>query len=134
MKMAQDVSLWSKDPSTKVGTIIADGKRFIMLGYNGFPEGVEDLEERLNDRSQKYLRMVHAEVNAIVKAARILDGFTLYNYPLAPCNTCAGLVIQSGIKRVVAPALDGALKERWADSLGIGRQMFEEAGVKFEEV
>jgi dCMP deaminase len=134
IELAKHISTWSKDPSTQVGTIIADGKRFIMLGYNGFPEGVEDTEERLNDRSLKYPRMVHGEVNAIVKAARDLRGFTLYNYPLAPCSSCAGLIIQSGIRRVVSPKLSDELAVRWGEGLKVGKEMFEEAGVKFEEV
>jgi dCMP deaminase len=134
MSLAKEVSTWSKDPSTQVGAIIADDKRFIMLGYNGFPEGVEDTEERLKDRSFKYPRIVHGEVNAIVKAARDLRGFTLYTWPFAPCSSCAGITIQSGIRRVVAPKLSDELALRWGDSLKISREMFEEAGVKFEEV
>jgi dCMP deaminase len=134
MNLAKEVSTWSKDPSTKVGAIIANGKEFIMLGYNGFPNGIEDDEARLSDRSKKYPRVIHAEPNAIIKAKRDLSGASIYTYPFAPCSTCAALIINSGIVRAVAPILPDNLKERWGDSLIISREMFEEAGVKFEEV
>jgi len=39
MNLALHVSQWSKDPRTGVGAIIANGKREIDIGYNGFPEG-----------------------------------------------------------------------------------------------
>jgi dCMP deaminase len=132
MKMAAEVATWSKDPSTQVGAIIANGKDFIMLGYNGFPPGVQDTEARLNDRNQKYPRIVHAEVNAIIRARQDVRGYTLYTYPFAPCSACTGIVIAAGISRVVAPVLSDDLRKRWGDSILIGEEMFKEAGVSFE--
>lgn len=123
--------LVSKDPSTKVGAVVvsADGKRE-FLGYNGFPRGVLDLEERLNDRPQKYARVVHAELNAILKAGREAEGGTLY-CTLFCCNECAKAIIQSGIRRVVTPAPESG---RWDDAHKISREMFEEAGVEVAHI
>ena len=54
LKLAEHVSQWSKDPSTKVGAcIVDDNNRVISHGYNGFPKGVDDSPAYLNDREQK---------------------------------------------------------------------------------
>lgn len=70
---------WSKDPSTKVGAILVNYEtKREFIGYNGFPEGVLDTPERYNDRELKYKLVVHAEVNALLKAAQYARGGTLY--------------------------------------------------------
>lgn len=97
------ISLWSKDPSTKVGAVIVRPDRTIVsTGYNGFPRGVPDLPEMYDDRSIKYKVVKHAEVNALHMASENLKDCTIYVYPLPPCSQCAGDIIQKGIKRVVA--------------------------------
>ena len=59
LELAEHVSTWSKDPSTQVGCVIAnDDRRVVALGINGFPKGIEDSEERLNDRETKYKYVV----------------------------------------------------------------------------
>ena len=64
MKLAREISTWSKDPSSKIAAVIVnDERRILSTGYNGFPRGIADTEERLNDREQKYPRIVHAEMN-----------------------------------------------------------------------
>jgi dCMP deaminase len=64
--MAVHVAKLSKDPSTKVGAVILDSKRRIVSGgYNGFPRGVEDSDERLNNRETKLRMTIHAERNAL---------------------------------------------------------------------
>ena len=69
MKLAREISTWSKDPSSKIGAVIVnDERRILATGYNGFPKGIEDTEERLNDRDQKYPLIVHAEMNALMNA------------------------------------------------------------------
>jgi len=130
--LAALVGSWSKDPSTKVGCcIVNDANRVLSVGYNGFPVGVEDTEERLNDRDTKIRYVAHAEANAISTAARSgisLSGSTLVVSALHPCADCAKLIIQAGISRVIAPlpAIDG----RWADSFEIAATMFRESGVE----
>lgn len=127
LSLAQNVSTWSKDPSTKVGAVIVDDKRRIVsVGYNGFAAKVDDIEERYNDRSIKYEMIIHGEINAILFANRDLSGCTLYTYPFMPCSRCAAIVIQSGINRVVAPYSDDA---RWKTSFELSQKMFQEANV-----
>ncbi len=95
----------SKDPSTKVGAcIVNQQKRIIGIGYNGFPYGCSDdvfpWEREGEYLNCKYPYVVHAEPNAILNATTSLQGATLY-VTLFPCNECAKLIIQSGIKEIV---------------------------------
>lgn len=53
--------------------------------------------------TQHCVRTLHAEQNAIIQAARFgipLEGSTLY-CKMTPCRTCAMMIINAGIKRVV---------------------------------
>ena len=128
LALAEHIATWSKDPSTKVGAVIVDAdRRIISTGYNGFPRDVEDLDQRLNNRDVKYEMIVHGEINAIVFANQSLQGTTLYTWPFMPCSRCAGIVIQSGIRTVVAPYNDNP---RWQASFELTEQMFREAGVR----
>ena len=102
LRLAQHVSNWSKDPSTQVGAVIAQGKHLVSLGFNGFPLSCEDKEEWLLDRPTKYKLVTHAEVNAILQAHVPLRDCTLYTYPLYPCAHCASLIAASGIHSVVS--------------------------------
>lgn len=129
----------SKDPSTKTGAVIVatDGS-IVSMGYNGFPRGVQDTEERYNDRLLKYKLIVHCERNAIIFGDRDrMQGGTLYTWPFASCSICAGMVIQAGIKRCVAPVmpLDKTTSARsdgtgWEHDMALAAGMFEEAGVE----
>ena len=126
------VSSWSKDPSTRVGAVIVQDKRIIATGYNGFPSGIDD-DDRLHNREAKYALTVHAEMNAILNAAKAgvkLDGSTLYVNGLCVCQDCAKAVVASGIKRVVAT--EPVQIERWQESLQKAKAMFDEAGVEYE--
>ncbi len=131
LELAKHISEYSKDPSTKVGAVIVDKQnRIISTGFNGFPKGVEDLEEDYANREIKYLKVVHAEANALMFARQDLTGCTIYTWPMMPCSTCGGLIIQSGIVRVVAPTLSLEHAERWGKNMKITAQMFDEAGVE----
>lgn len=104
MEMARLVASWSKDPSTKVGAVIVDDDHKVLgLGFNGFARGVDDSPEAYADRDSKLGKVIHAEVNAILNAAAVLQGSTLYISSMC-CSTCAAVVIQSGIKRIVVPS------------------------------
>lgn len=105
LKLARFISEWSKDPSTKVGSVIVDDKNIILgLGYNGFPRGVPDREEDYLNKKVKYELIVHAEMNAILNSSKnfYYRNATMYVWPLFPCNECAKAISQSGIKRVVS--------------------------------
>lgn len=128
LTMAQLVSTWSRDPSTKVGAVITDKKnRIISIGFNGFPTGIKDTPERLNDRDTKYSIIIHAEKNAIKFANRDLSGSTLFTYPFMPCSQCASYVIQSEITRVVSLENDNP---RWQASFNLSTKLFKEAGIE----
>ncbi len=128
LEMAKLVSTWSKDPSTKTGAVIVDQKRNVVgIGYNGFSRGVVDSDERYQNRALKYKMVVHAEPNAALCAGHKAGGGTLYTYPFMSCTPCAAIMIQAGIKRVVAPYSDN---ERWIEDFKISSQIFLESGVE----
>jgi dCMP deaminase len=125
LELAELVSSWSKDPSTKVGAVIVDNQNIIVsVGFNGFPKGIKD-NDRLNHRDSKYQIIVHAENNALMFAKRPLDGCTIYTYPFMPCPRCAGMIIQSGIKRVV-------YQNGYRDDSGL--QFLIKAGIEVEQI
>ena len=129
---AQEVSLLSKDPSTKVGAVIVrPDNSFCSMGYNGFPMGIADTEERLNNRELKYKIILHAEINSAIFAREEIKGYTLFTYPFMPCAQCCSYFIQKGIKRVVAPYSENP---RWIEDFKLTRILFEEAGVILEEI
>lgn len=124
----------SKDPATQVGAcIINKKKRIVGIGYNGFPYGVEDddynWDKSDNWLDSKYPYVVHAEPNAILNATVSLEDATLY-VTLFPCNECAKLIIQSGIKEVVY--LEDKYHER--ESFVASRRMFDSASVIYRKM
>ena len=136
IELAKHISGWSKDPSTKVGCIIVGSDREIRsTGFNGFPRGIDDSEERLTNRDLKYPLICHAEENAIMHAARIgvslKDCTAFVTWP--PCTRCTRSLIQAGVREVVYPA-DLTIPERWLEDFNLGRQMFSEAGVNVRDV
>lgn len=128
LNLAKHISGWSKDPSSKIGAVIVDGnRRIISTGYNGFAVGVDDSEERLENRDIKYKIVLHAEENAILFSKQNLAGCSLYVSGLPPCAHCASLIIQTGISKVYAWKQD--IPERWQESVALTKKIFEEAGV-----
>lgn len=122
-------SLFSKDPNTKVASILLahDSFQILSTGFNGIARGLAETPERW-ERPTKYKWVVHAELNAIVNAARSgtsIEG-AICVVTMFPCVECCKAIIQAGIDTVVAPAPDLS-KERyeWATSI----EMFREAGV-----
>ena len=107
MDLAKLVASWSKDPSTQVGAVIVDRDNIVQgMGYNGFPRGVKDTEERYANREWKYPLVVHAEANAILNAGKKRSkGARIYVYPTlmmpAACPECAKLIVQSGITEII---------------------------------
>lgn len=130
LEMAKLVSTWSKDPSTKVGAVIADHKQQISIGYNGFPQKIQD-DERLHIREVKYKIIRHAEDNAIKHKSRPdLQGCTIYTFPFMPCSRCAGRIIDEDITRVVSFK---SSHSRWEKEFEFSRQLFYEASVELIE-
>lgn len=125
----------SKDPNTQVGAcVVNEDKRIIGIGYNGFPMGCNDSEFPWGKQNENYLNtkypyVVHAEPNAILNCTSSLKGATLY-VTLFPCNECAKLIIQSGIKHVIY-ASD---KYHDQDAFTASRRMFDAAGITYEQI
>ena len=120
----------SKDPNTQVGACIVNRqKRIVGVGYNGFPTGCSDealpwhREGDFLDTKSPYV--CHAELNAVLNSVPgNLAGCSIYT-ALFPCNECAKVIIQSGIREVVY------LSDKYAetDSFRAARRLFDQAGV-----
>lgn len=141
LSIARQVSLKSKDPSTKVGAVVVNTRnQLVGTGYNGFPVGVVDSSERLNNREEKYRFTVHAEVNAILTAGHQAQGGSLYVWcpgfeiPYV-CHECCKIAIQAGIKEIIGEgSVNEALAKRWEISRNTATTLCEEAGVKYRRV
>ena len=139
MELAKAVSTWSKDPSKKIGAIAIGSKGQVLAqGFNGFPRGIDDTDERLNDRETKYKYVVHAEMNLIYNATFngiSLDGSTVYIYGLPLCSECAKGLIQVGVKRIVMSrdSLED-VDEKWQDSFDLTLQLLNESGIHWKTV
>jgi len=95
------------------GCVIARDKQILVTGYVGSPRGIPHCDEighQMNSVthedghiSKHCIRTAHAEQNAIVQAAKLgiaINGATLY-CKMTPCATCAKMIINAGIERVV---------------------------------
>lgn len=132
LELAEHISLWSKDPSTKVGSIITDGgNKIVSVGYNGLPAYVQDDQEILNNREEKYKFIIHAEMNALLTAAKDISGYTIYTYPFLPCTNCASMLIQAGIMRVVSYQ---CINNQWMERLADSKKIFDKADVEVVEL
>lgn len=128
LELAEQVATRSKDPSTKVGCVIAtEDKVVVATGYNGIPRDVLDKPERM-ERPAKYLWTSHAEENAVAMAARVgsrLRGGHAFVTHM-PCCRCARMLIQAGISTVYCG--DGTTSMP-LEEFDVATQMFREAGV-----
>ena len=134
LNLAKHISQWSKDPSTKVGCVVVGPDREIRsTGFNGLPRGVEDNDERLNNREIKYPLICHAEENAIMHAARIgisLKKCTAYvTWP--PCTRCARSLIQAGVSTIIYPK-DIEIPDRWMEDFNLSLNMLKEAKINIK--
>ena len=118
------------------GAVIVKDKRIVSTGYVGSPVGLPHCDEvghefkdtvHEDGRVSKHcVRTSHAEQNAICQAARFgvsIDGGTLY-CKMTPCYTCAKMIINCGIKRVVAQKDYHAGDDT--------KRIFREAGIQFD--
>lgn len=132
--IAKEVSSWSKDPSTQVGCVIVNkDKQIVSTGYNGFPKGVSDAPDLYLDRPTKYLKVLHAEVNAVLQSRENLEGSTVY-VTHKPCSNCMSVLIQSGVGRVVTYQPEEGLAERFKDSFEQSEKMAEEVGLVIDYI
>lgn len=97
MDIAHIVSQLSRCNRKKVGAIIVKDGNIVSFGYNGTPTGFcNECEE--NDVTKD--EVIHAEMNAILKAGTKTQGATMY-VTMSPCIECAKIIKQSGLKCVV---------------------------------
>ena len=134
MSLAHLSAVRSKDPSTQVGAVIVDSNnRVVGLGYNGFPRGCDDNKfpwEREGEYlDTKYAYVVHAELNAILNANKLIENCRLY-VSLFPCNECSKAIIQSGIKEIIYES--DTYKD--LDQFKASKKMLEAAGVKLRQL
>ncbi len=111
LKIAHLVATRATCPRRQVGALIVREKRILCTGYNGAPRGLAHCPEGGPDhdwpkgcmRAGHCIRSLHAEQNALLQAAMIgipCEGATLY-VTCQPCNTCAKMLINAGIRRVI---------------------------------
>ena len=136
VKAAKIVASWSKDPSTKCGAIIVrDDKTISSAGYNGFPRGMMDLPERYEDRSYKYPHIIHSEWNAVQSSNdQAIKGYSVFAWPMPPCNECTNALIQKKIARVVCPKPSIDKLDRWQESFSHAREQSERANILYSEI
>jgi|TARA_B100001093_G_scaffold519139_1_gene606681 dCMP deaminase len=138
ISLAQEVSTWSKDPSTKIGAVaIGEKGQVLAQGYNGFPRGIDDNDDRYYNKEQKYKYVVHAEMNCIYNATYngvSLQGATIYISGLPVCSECAKGLIQVGIKRVVYHTGLDIIPKKWIESNDDTIKLFDEAGVTYDRI
>lgn len=104
MDQAREVASWSKDPNRKVGAALVRDRRLLAVGYNGFPEGIADSDERLHDKSLKNELMIHAEESSWLNCLRhgiSPTGATCYIYGMPPCPNCTLRLGAVGIANVI---------------------------------
>lgn len=137
MAVAKLSAMRSKDPSTQVGAcIVSNDNRILSIGYNGAPNGFDDDRfpwaregESLNT---KYPYVCHAELNAILNyrgSKKDLENSKIY-VDLFPCNECAKIIIQAGVKQVIY------LSDKYKDAENniASRKLFDECGVKYSKI
>lgn len=137
LELADHISSWSKDKSRKVGAVIANNdNRIISLGYNGFPSGIDDDVDERHERPAKYDWTVHAEENAIANAARLGNstyGSTIY-LNLFPCARCSGIIINSGIKKIVCSKKPDYNDSKYGNEFKVSYEKLVEADIEIEFV
>lgn len=111
MQIAGLVATRATCPRRSVGAILVRDRRILATGYNGAPSGVAHCPELGPDhdwpvgclRAGHCIRALHAEQNALLQAARngtTIEGAEVY-VTCQPCNTCAKMLINAGVRRVV---------------------------------
>lgn len=133
--MARLASSRSKDPNTKIGSVIVGPhNEVVSTGYNSFPRGlVDDVPARL-ERPEKYKWFEHAERNSLYHAAlrgSSTAGCKMYLSCWVPCTDCARGIINSGIIEVIlGQRNEDASRVKWIEEAKCSAVMFKEAKVK----
>ncbi len=128
MGIALKVAERSTCDRAHVGAIIVRDRRILTTGYNGSPSGLPHCDDVGHLMVEGHcVRTLHAEQNAIIQAAYhgvSVKGGVIY-VTHQPCLTCAKMIINAGIKRVVYAG-------EYPDNLA--RQFLAEAGVSLQRM
>ena len=138
MEVARTIAKRATCDRGRSGCVVARDRQILVTGYVGSPKGLPHCDEVGHlfkkvthddgHESNHCVRTVHAEQNAICQAAKLgisLEGSTLY-CKMTPCRTCAMLIINCGIKRVVC---------EFRYHTGIeSEEMFHDAGILLDYV
>lgn len=129
LRMARHVASWSKDPSTQCGAVLVRPNRTLAsVGFNGFPSQLADHPHLYADRSLKYPRVLHSEWNAIrTSMDPSLQDYTVYAWPMPPCDLCTASLVQKGVRRVVCPRPTPDKIERWGRQFELALGTWENA-------
>jgi dCMP deaminase len=111
MDIAKLVSTRATCPRRSVGAVIVREKRILATGYNGAPMGLPHCPPQGPEKdwpvgcliSGHCARSLHAEQNAFLQAAMLgiaCKDATMY-VTCQPCNTCAKMIVNAGIVRVI---------------------------------
>ncbi|MDR1421007.1 MAG: cytidine/deoxycytidylate deaminase family protein [Treponema sp.] len=129
------------------GCVIAKDNQILVTGYVGAPAGLPHCDEAGHQLKKTLhedgsvtthcVRTVHAEQNAICQAAKrgiAIQGATLY-CRMTPCRTCAMLIINCGLVRVVCQRRyhDGEDSEVMLKKAGIGLEYVYNEVERYEE-
>lgn len=146
LNIALECAKMSKDRSTKVGAVLVGPDREIRgTGFNGLPRGIADTDERLLNRDLKLKIVVHAEINAVMNAARVgipVKGCTLFLsahddsgmiWGGPPCTRCTVELIQTGIVGIVSRPMK-TVPSRWIEDITFAGELLKEAGLSYRTV
>ena len=134
VEIARQVATRSTCLRRQVGAVIVRDKRILCTGYNGPPRGLHHCDESGCLREQMGIpsgqrldicRALHSEQNAIIQAALhgvSIEGSSIY-VTHQPCFTCAKMIINAGIQRIVCA-------NSYPDAMA--REMLDEAGISLE--
>ncbi|MBR9677171.1 dCMP deaminase family protein [Candidatus Woesearchaeota archaeon] len=114
MEITKVVATRSTCLRRQVGATFVKDKNILATGYNGAPSGVEDCleigscyrhEQNIPSGQQhERCRGSHAEMNGIAQSAKhgISIGDSVVYTTDSPCNICARLLINAGVKQIVS--------------------------------
>ncbi len=136
MTIAQAVAERATCDRGRSGCVIVRDKQILVTGYVGSPKGMPHCDEvghqmktmrHEDDTETKHcVRTTHAEQNAIVQAAKLgvsINGSTVY-CKMTPCSTCAKMILNSGVVRIVCEKRYHAGSE--------SEEMFRQTGIELD--
>ncbi len=135
LEMAKLVASWSRDPSTQTGAVIVRPNRSVAsVGFNGFPQKMNDDPALYANREEKYSRIVHCEMNALQFCQEQPITYTLFTHPFISCDRCFVHMAQAGITRFVAPCATEEQLTRWGAAFDRVRGYANEMGLELIEI